>query len=76
MKLNIKRTIFITLILMIPNIIATVALGCGIYSFWCISREPETIGVVVDIIFGIMCTLFGLGMFGALGVATSIMIED
>ena len=76
MKLNIKRTIFITLILMILNIIATVVLGCGVYSFWCISREPETIGVVVDIIFGIMCTLFGFGIFGGLGVATSIMMED
>ena len=76
MKLNIKRTIFITLILMILNIIATVVLGCGIYSFWCISREPETIGVVVDIIFGIMCTLFSLVMFGGLGVATSAMLED
>ena len=76
MKVNVKRTIFITLILMILNIIATVALGCGVYSFWCISREPETIGVVVDIIFGTMCTLFSLGIFGGLGVATSIMFED
>lgn len=76
MKLNIKRTIFITLIQTILNIAATVILGCGIYSFWCISREPETIGVVLDIIFGSICTLFSLVMFGALGVATSIMFED
>lgn len=76
MKLNIKRTIFITLVLMILNIIATVVLGCGIYSFWCISREPETIGVVLDIIFGIICTLSSLIMFGTSGVATSIMLED
>lgn len=76
MKLNIKRTIWITLILMILNIIATVFLGCGIYSFWCISRESETIAIILDIIFGIMCTLFGLVMFGGLGVATSIMFED
>lgn len=76
MKLNIKRTIFVTLILMILNIIATVVLGCGIYSFWCISREPETIGIILDIIFGSMCTLFSLLMFGGLGVATSSMFED
>ena len=76
MKLNVKRTIFITLILMILNILATVVLGCGIYSFWCISRDPETIGVVIDTIFGILCTLFSLAMFGGLGVATSVMFED
>ena len=76
MKLNIKRTIWITSILMILNIIATVVLGCGVYSFWCISREPETIGVVLDIIFGSMCTLASLLIFGGLGVATSIMFED
>lgn len=76
MKLNVKRTIWITLILMILNILATVVLGCGVYSFWCISREPETIGIIVDIIFGIICTLFSLVMFGGLGVATSTMFED
>ena len=76
MKLNIKRTIFITLISMILNILATAVLGCGIYSFWCISREPETIGIVIDTIFGILCTLFSLVMFGGLGVATSVMFED
>lgn len=76
MKLNIKRTIWITLILMILNIIATVVLGCGVYSFWCISREPETIGIILDIIFGIMCTVFSLIMFSGLGIATSAMLED
>ena len=76
MKLNVKRTIFITLILMILNIIATVVLGCGVYSFWSISREPETIGIILDIIFGIMCILFSLVMFGGLGVAASTMFED
>ena len=76
MKLNVKTTIFITLILMILNIIATVVLGCGVYSFWCISREPETIGIVLDIIFGIMCTCFSLVIFGGLGIATSTMLED
>lgn len=76
MKLNVKRTIWITLFLMVLNITATVILGCGIYSFWCISRESETIGVVIDIILGAMCTLFGLGIFGGLGIATSIMFED
>ena len=76
MKLNVKRTIWITLFLMVLNIIATVVLGCGVYSFWCISRESETIGVVIDIIFGILCTLFSLVMFGGLGVATSAMLED
>ena len=76
MKLNIKRTIFVTLILMILNILATLVLGCGIYSFWCISKEPETIGVVLDTIFGIMCTVFSLLMFGGLGVVTSSMLED
>ena len=76
MKINVKRTIFITLIQTILNIIATTILGCGIYSFWCISREPETIGIVIDIIFGFVCTLFSLIMFGALGVATSVMFED
>ena len=76
MKINVKRTIFITLILMILNIIATAVLGCGLYSFYCISREPDTIGIVLDIIFGIMCTVFSLVMFGGLGVATSTMLED
>ena len=76
MKLNIKRTIFITLIQTLLNILATVVLGCGVHAFWCISREPETIGIVLDIIFGILCTLFSLIMFGALGVATSAMLED
>ena len=51
MKLNIKKTSWITLILMILNIMATIILGCGVYSFWCISRESETIAIILDIIF-------------------------
>ncbi len=76
MKLNIKRTIWITLILMVLNIIATVVLGCGVYSFWCISRESETIGIILDLIFGSMCVGFGMAMFIGLGISTSILLED
>ncbi|MBO5711248.1 MAG: hypothetical protein J6R47_00275 [Acholeplasmatales bacterium] len=76
MKLNIKKTIWITLILMILNIMATIILGCGVYSFWCISRESETIAIILDIIFGSMCTCFSLVIFSGLGIATSSLLED
>ena len=76
MKLNVMRTILVTLILMVLNIMATIVLGCGIYLFWCISKEPETIGIVLDIIFGIIFTCFGLIIFGGLGIATSNLLED
>ena len=76
MKLNVTRTLRVTLILMLLNIMATIGLGCGIYSFWSISREPETIGIILDIILGIMCTLCSLVIFGGLGVAVSSLSED